>query len=64
VKVALIGQGPDELFGGYTRHLGCITAIIGGAAAGHPERRAAIIAKLPRNETLKREFIHLAAKTG
>jgi len=55
VKVALIGQGPDELFGGYTRHLG----------VRHGERwrnlpkgvqaaAAAIIGSLPRNETLKR----------
>ena len=55
VKVALVGQGPDELFGGYKRHLGVyygdwwrrlpagVRAIIGGA-----------VNRLPRNETLKR----------
>ena len=55
VKVALIGQGPDELFGGYTRHLGVnygrywrglpspIRSLIGAAVNG-----------LPRNEALKR----------
>ncbi|MBV8273913.1 MAG: asparagine synthase (glutamine-hydrolyzing) [Verrucomicrobia bacterium] len=55
VKVALIGQGPDELFGGYTRHLGVhygkhwrglpggVRSILGGA-----------VNRLPRNEALKR----------
>jgi len=55
VKVALIGQGPDELFGGYRRHLGIyygdwwrklpagVRSMIGFAVNG-----------LPRNETLKR----------
>ena len=55
VKVALIGQGPDELFGGYTRHLGIhygnwwrrlpvgLRSMIGSA-----------IDRLPRNEMLKR----------
>ena len=55
VKVALIGQGPDELFGGYKRHLGIrygnwwrglpngIRSMVGFAVNG-----------LPRNETLKR----------
>jgi len=55
VKVALIGQGPDELFGGYKRHLGVhygewwrrlptsLRSVLGLAVSG-----------LPRNETLKR----------
>jgi asparagine synthase (glutamine-hydrolysing) len=55
VKVALIGQGPDELFGGYKRHLGVhygewwrrlptgLRSLLGLAVSG-----------LPRNETLKR----------
>lgn len=55
VKVALVGQGPDELFGGYTRHLGVQYGqrwrglpawMRGGIEAG--------IQKLPRNESLKR----------
>ena len=55
VKVALIGQGPDELFCGYKRHIGVrygeswralppgVRGLIGGA-----------VDRLPRNETLKR----------
>src|SRR2546430_9079283 len=55
VKVALIGQGPDELFGGYTRHVGlrygnlwrrlpaAFRSAVGFAVNG-----------LSRNETLKR----------
>jgi asparagine synthase (glutamine-hydrolysing) len=55
VKVALIGQGPDELFGGYTRHLGVhygrmwrsVPAAVRGVIAN-------AINALPRNEALKR----------
>jgi asparagine synthase (glutamine-hydrolysing) len=55
VKVALVGQGPDELFGGYTRHLGVQYGrqwrklppwLRRGVESG--------IEKLPRNESLKR----------
>jgi len=55
VKVALVGQGPDELFGGYRRHL--------GVHYGDFWRRlpdwlltplTSVINSLPRNETLKR----------
>jgi asparagine synthase (glutamine-hydrolysing) len=55
VKVALVGQGPDELFGGYVRHLG---VRYGALWAQLPSwMRAAVssaVLALPRNETLKR----------
>jgi asparagine synthase (glutamine-hydrolysing) len=61
VKVALVGQGPDELFGGYRRHL--------GVRYGSPWARlpawmrtpiASAVAALPRNEMLKRGTYSLA----
>jgi asparagine synthase (glutamine-hydrolysing) len=61
VTVALVGQGPDELFAGYTRHLG---VQYGGQWRRLPGwlRRAvgAGIGQLPRNEALKRGVYSLA----
>src|SRR5690606_23403159 len=55
VKVALVGQGPDELFGGYTRHLG---VRYGGAWRRVPRwLRAGVsgaVLRLPRGGALKR----------
>jgi asparagine synthase (glutamine-hydrolysing) len=55
VKVALIGQGPDELFGGYTRHVG---VRYGNLWRRLPAAfRSAVsfaVHGLPRNESLKR----------
>src|SRR5579872_5672289 len=55
VKVALVGQGPDELFGGYRRHLGVRYSGVWSRLPGW--MRAPVtsaIRALPRNETLKR----------
>jgi len=55
VKVALIGQGPDELFGGYKRHLG---VRYGNWWRGLPSSLRSMVGfavnGLPRNEMLKR----------
>jgi asparagine synthase (glutamine-hydrolysing) len=55
VKVALVGQGPDEAFGGYKRHLGVHYGAIWRGMPG-PIRGmvGSAIKSLRRNETLKR----------
>lgn len=55
VKVALIGQGPDELYGGYKRHVGVrYGALWGGLPEWVRTPITSVVGALPRNETLKR----------
>jgi len=55
VKVALIGQGPDELFGGYRRHIGVrYGQLWGGLPKWVRGPISSVVEALPRNETLKR----------
>jgi asparagine synthase (glutamine-hydrolysing) len=61
VKVALVGQGPDELFGGYRRHLGVRYGALWARLPGSMRTPiSSAIAALPRNETLKRGVYSLA----
>jgi asparagine synthase (glutamine-hydrolysing) len=61
VKVALVGQGPDELFGGYKRHLGVRYGAMWAGLPGWVRTPiASSVAALPRNEMLKRGIYSLA----
>ncbi len=61
VKVALVGQGPDELFGGYKRHLGIRYGALWAQLPGWVRTPvSSAVAALPRNETLKRGVQSLA----
>jgi asparagine synthase (glutamine-hydrolysing) len=60
VKVALIGQGPDELFGGYQRHLGVRYGQYWRALPkGLRATAKQLLRLLPRHEAVKRALYSL-----
>jgi len=60
VKVALIGQGPDELFGGYTRHIGTkYGAYWRSLPDGIRSHFKKLLQKIPRAEAIKRSLYSL-----
>ena len=63
IKVALVGQGPDELFGGYSRHLGLrYSNLWRRTPALFRNAASSMIQRLPRNEMLKRGVYALGIK--
>jgi asparagine synthase (glutamine-hydrolysing) len=62
VKVAFIGQGPDELFGGYTRHLGVRYGAYWRAIPSWLRRpMTSVMSTFPRSEWIKRGLYSLDA---
>jgi asparagine synthase (glutamine-hydrolysing) len=60
VKVALMGQGPDELFGGYTRHLGVQYGKYWRSMPGALRKPISnLLSILTRNESVRRGLYSL-----